>query len=100
MGSCWCHTTRGVLPKAREETERALKHAKRAGRYGFESAVDRYAKDKVYATRMDSNGVDHATMQEWGSLPPIRRGPQATTLGSASLAGGQGPEAAPATLDP
>lgn len=36
LGFCWRRTTRGFISKAREETKRAFKHAKRDQRYGFE----------------------------------------------------------------
>lgn len=53
---------------ARAETKRAFKHAKRARRGGFDRVIDRYNKDKVDVVRMDSNGVNKTTMQEWDPL--------------------------------
>lgn len=58
------HSAR-TLVKSPRKTKRTLKHAKRAQRDRFESSVDRYAKDKVYAARMDSKGLDQETVQEW-----------------------------------
>lgn len=68
LGFCWRRATQGFLSKAREETKRALKHAVRARRDGFDNVIDRYNKDKVYDARMNSNGFNKTTMQEWDSL--------------------------------
>lgn len=68
LGFCGRHTTRGYLSKAREETNRALTHAKSARHDGFERILDRYNKDKVYAALLDPNDIDKTMMQGWGSL--------------------------------
>lgn len=71
LGFRWRHTGRVFCSMGCEETKRALEHAKCARSDGFESTVDRYAKSKVYATRMDSIRAEKATLQEWGS--PFRK---------------------------
>lgn len=68
LGFYWCHAKQGFFSNTREEAKRALKHAMRARRDRLERIVDRYAKGKVYAARMDSDGFDRTTMQEWDSL--------------------------------
>lgn len=35
---------------------------------GFDRAIVRYNKDKVYGARMDPHGADNTTMQKWDSL--------------------------------
>lgn len=68
MSFCSRHMTRGFLSKALDEAKRPLKYAKRARCDGFASIANRYAKDKVYADRMDLSGISRETMQEWDGL--------------------------------
>lgn len=61
-------TIQGSVSKTRQETKRALKQGKTAGKEGYAGVVDRDYKDKRYSDRMDMNGVDLEVMKEWGEL--------------------------------